>query len=309
MDNNDQVVPLQPGPNASRYSVASLLATEFPPNRWWIPGFLPKGGIALMGGQKKIGKSWVNNNMCHALVSGGTFLPEEPGYGEPYNGPEDDPWKSPQAEQCRVLLVDMELGAMTLKERTASIFAHDLAVDPEGTHRILSEQFFYLTRPQHGESAVSLTNSAGLTRLVEACKECAPNVLIIDPLNMAHGYDEDSNTEIQAMFSKLQELQDKVLVGLNSTILVAHHFRKPPTTHLKDHDPLDINNFRGASKYADVADSIIAMDVLRTAPDNSRRAWNLHMRVTGRHGPGSPRLQVGVNFLGDGRIYFRKVLD
>jgi hypothetical protein len=51
-------------------SARELMATQFPPVEWSVPGVLPVGLIALAGKQK-IGKSWLDDNVGLAVASGG----------------------------------------------------------------------------------------------------------------------------------------------------------------------------------------------------------------------------------------------
>jgi hypothetical protein len=126
-------------------------------------------------------------------------------------------------------------------------------------------------------------------------------------MNMLHGYNENDNTEIQKLIHTMHRLQES-LVGLETSIVMSHHFQKPPREKGPGFDPLDYHNFRGASKYTDTADAIVTLDVVKTNNPNPLQ-WELQGVVQGRHSPGSPRFQLGVNTLRDGRIYFRKILD
>jgi hypothetical protein len=295
-------------PDLFQYSIASLLDQQFAPDSWWVPHFVPKGGLTLIGGPKKIGKSWVLNNLVRCSARGDVFMPGDTAYPDlKYDGPGGELWVPPQCAKARVLLIDVELGIRTLQARMNGIMRDDLLLDHDNTRELLETQMFYLSRPSKGGVAVSLTpRSEGFKRMWGACEAIQPNIIIMDPVSMMHDYDEDSNTEIQKLIHTIQSMSDK-LAGTETSIIICHHFKKP-NLNAKDHDPLDINNFRGASKFADAADSIIAMDRLRE-PDDTHMNWNLHLRVTGRHGPGTPRLQIGVNYKRDGRIHFRKVLD
>ena len=54
-------------------SVTELLAAQFPPIRWVIPGLIGEG-LTLINGAPKIGKSWFVLNLAIAAASGGVFL-------------------------------------------------------------------------------------------------------------------------------------------------------------------------------------------------------------------------------------------
>lgn len=303
---------MTPGPNAAQYSVARLLELQFADEAWWLPDFIPKSGLVVMGGPSKVGKSWLLGTLTRALTLRKTFLEPEPGYGSiNFTSKDGTLFAAPTPrEDCRVLLVDKELGERTLQSRLNSIFHADLDSNRTATLNRLEDYYFYTTRPKRNEVALSLTEHVGLERLRRIIHETAPHVILLDPINMMHQYDENDNSEIQKLINTLQKIQDE-LVGLNTTIIYAHHFKKGPNNAGKkgsDYDPLDIQNFRGASKFGDVADALILMDRLPSDTANKFQ-WDIQLRVEGRHGPGTNRLHLGVNYNRDGRIYFRKVLD
>lgn len=310
MTQTNSAVPVEKKPEAREYSVARLFEKTFPDNAWWLPTWIPKSSVCLMGGPTKIGKSWLNNNLCRSLVLGAEFLPPEPGYTgiRLASASGQNVWSQlVPAAPCRVLLVDKELGERTLHDRLKAIFGEDFRQDPQGTLDALEDRFFYRTRPTKGETPISLSDPDGLAALKEICFIVAPNVIILDPMNMLHSYSENDNTEIQRLINTMHRLQES-LVGLETSIVMSHHFQKPPRERSSNFDPLDLNNFRGASKYTDAADAIITLDRVLTQNPNPLQ-WELQGKVEGRHGPGSPKFQLGVNTQRDGRIYFRKVLD
>ncbi|KFC68427.1 DNA repair protein RadA [Devosia sp. LC5] len=47
----------------------TLLATEFPPVQWVVPGFIVEG-LTILGGRPKLGKSWLALNACMAVAGG-----------------------------------------------------------------------------------------------------------------------------------------------------------------------------------------------------------------------------------------------
>src|SRR5207245_2823001 len=68
-------VPLTPQPTAQ--TLADILATEFPPMRWAIPGLLPEGCV-IVGGKKGSGKSMLVLNIAMAVATGGIALGHYP---------------------------------------------------------------------------------------------------------------------------------------------------------------------------------------------------------------------------------------
>jgi hypothetical protein len=57
------------------HSVDELLAHNFPPTRWMVPGYFPEG-LAMLADRPKIGKSWLALQRVHAISSGGPIFNE-----------------------------------------------------------------------------------------------------------------------------------------------------------------------------------------------------------------------------------------
>ncbi len=51
-------------------SASELMAMEFEPTRWVVPGVLPEG-LSLLVGKPKKGKSWMGLGVCEAVAAGG----------------------------------------------------------------------------------------------------------------------------------------------------------------------------------------------------------------------------------------------
>jgi hypothetical protein len=68
----DPNAPPEPQRRTS-WTLAELLAADFPEPRWVVPGLLPVG-LAHLGGRPKLGKSWLALQLAVAVGSGGYFL-------------------------------------------------------------------------------------------------------------------------------------------------------------------------------------------------------------------------------------------
>lgn len=55
------------------YSAAELLAAQFPPIQWAVPGLIPVG-LSILAGRPKMGKSWLSLQIAVAVGSGGMVL-------------------------------------------------------------------------------------------------------------------------------------------------------------------------------------------------------------------------------------------
>jgi hypothetical protein len=67
---------------------------------------------------------------------------------------------------------------------------------------------------------------------------------------------ENDNSDVQKLVRHLKELMVKH-ADKDLSIVLSHHFGKPPRVTDDEHDPLSPYNFRGASKWFDMADSLI----------------------------------------------------
>jgi DNA-binding transcriptional ArsR family regulator len=61
------------GPRRVEWTAAELLAADFPPIRWVVPGLLPEG-LTFLAGKRKIGKSWAALQIALAVATGGVVL-------------------------------------------------------------------------------------------------------------------------------------------------------------------------------------------------------------------------------------------
>ena len=55
------------------WTAADLMATEFPPVRFAVPGLVPEG-LMILGGKPKLGKSWLVLGWACAVAAGGKAL-------------------------------------------------------------------------------------------------------------------------------------------------------------------------------------------------------------------------------------------
>lgn len=58
------------------YTLAELLAAEFPDPVWLVPGFIPVG-LVVLAGRPKLGKSWMALQLAGAVASGSKFMNTE----------------------------------------------------------------------------------------------------------------------------------------------------------------------------------------------------------------------------------------
>jgi hypothetical protein len=256
--------------------IYDLMQKEFEAQPYWIGGgMLYKRNILLFGGLEKIGKSFIGLEAARALTT------QTPLFGYPQF----------DTEKARVLLVEMEVGEYGLQERTQAVFGKE---DP----KIYGDFFWYVSQ----ESELQLDSREGLKALTGVIDMVQPQVLILDPISNLHGWDENSNTDIEQLFRVLRGLVTAYRHN-DMSIILAHHFGK--SASYKDSkfeaDPLDRKHFRGAGKWNAGPDTI--MTVHRTR-DHSKSCWELQTRTTLRHGVPPPEMFLTVNRNDDLRVRF-----
>ena len=174
-------------------TAAELLTSALPARVDVIgSGVLPKGGLALMAGAFKSGKTILALQVARAVVQGSGVLnfATEPG---------------------RVLLLSGEGGPQLLRERLERMTGDDRT----GLDDLL------LWWPV--ESRLDIAEEESLTALAEYCTGQKIDLLIIDPLIRFNSLDENSTLEMGRFVRGLAELRQKT----GTAVLLVHHTRKP----------------------------------------------------------------------------------
>jgi len=239
-------------------SFADLLEKELPPDQFWIePGILPKRGTWLFGGEAKIGKSFIMLELARALAT-----KTRPFGSHVFSVP----------EECRVLFIEQELGEYELKKRVKETFIK------HKKHSFRKNVFALSKIPE-----MQLSVPDGVKLLVDAIDEVKPNIVMLDPISMFHGYDENNNSEIAELFRRI-ELIKKAYLSLDLSFVISHHFKKPPTYRNANDsfDDLSAYNFSGSQKWFNTPDTITTVKRVLTYPDNT--GWHIRTRWVTRQG-------------------------
>lgn len=217
----------------------------------YIPGgILPKGGFFLFGGEPGVGKSlFILNLMRRIMGQRPSTFPAYPALA--------------LGDKCeRALYLDAEVGRHGLWERVKGIFD---TPPPHG--------FVYTTET----SELTLDTEAGRGRLKKLIDTAKPEIVIVDPVSSFMAGSDSDNSNVADFFRTLRWLQEQQPDPL--TFILCHHFRKKPSER-EDWDPLDLENFRGATKWISEAWTILPLADIDRSKRSVKARWG---KV--RHGP------------------------
>jgi len=202
-------------------SLAQLLIAQpaATPPGWIEPGLLPPQGILFVGGEPKVGKSLLVANLALALASG----QNRAGFAVP--------------AARRVLICQFELPTpqfvsrlATMRRAMGSAADDNLWVDTRAGGHLLSA-------PQ------------GLNHFLNAARQAAAEVIVLDPLYSTHDQDENDTRSMAALCQSLLRLRD----ASKAALIVVHHVRKSI-----GRDEIG-SAFRGSSALHAVGDSYLLL--------------------------------------------------
>jgi RecA-family ATPase len=177
-------------------TAAELVAKEFTPPRWAIPGLI-LSGLTVLAGPPKIGKSWMVLDLCLAVATGGLAL------------------GSKEVEQGEALFLALEDSQWRIKNRLLKIAAGEQI--PDSLHIITATDSF------------PTLDQGGLKNLIAWLQE-HPQVrlVVIDTLERVLEHEKQQRkggTQYSIDVKDLAPLQSLALT-YNLALVVVHHTRK-----------------------------------------------------------------------------------
>jgi RecA-family ATPase len=226
----------------------------------------------LIGGDSKIGKSFICIEFLRALTTGGNLF-------------HDSYFSVPNP--CRTLYCEQEVGKISLYDRFIQSYSQSLPTE------YAENAFFSSQQPE-----LKLDDDNSLVELSEFIEANGINVCILDPLAKFHGKDENSNQEMGEVFDRLSRvISAHADTGLS--FIISHHFKKPPYDR-NSYDPLDPNNFRGAGRLFADPDSMMMGQRTSTQRKTINgipncEVWNVNLRWILRHGKSPDDMTIQVS--------------
>jgi len=238
---------------------------ETPPIKhpaWIEPGVLVKGGMLLLGGYTKVGKSFMALEIADCLTQG------KPLFGIPE-------FTIPSVAQ--VLYAELEIGQYGLRRR---IQAKYTAKNPA------SKRLSVI----YDEPDLCPDDVLGVENLAKYIEGLATNVLILDPASAFVKGNELDNANIEEYFRGCRKLTSR-FTDLGLSIIFIHHFKKPSE---EDHKgELDEYRVKGAAKWVERPDTIVLCRKVKGELGEGER-WLLETKWRCRHMEDRENIELAV---------------
>lgn len=178
-------------------ALAAQLDAHTPETNWLVRPLWGRAAVGIIGGQPKLGKSWLGLQLAVSVASGTPCLD-----------------RFPVDHPGRVLVFLAEESLPMVRARIDALCQH---------HRldIAALDLHVITAP-----ALRLDLEPDQHRLAATVAALRPALLLLDPLIRLHRCEENSSTEISALLAYLRELQRTFDVA----VAVVHHVSKRTRT-------------------------------------------------------------------------------
>jgi hypothetical protein len=256
------VAPADRPRTLTSYTLGQLLDDKSPmPADIIAPRILTPGGLLVLGGAPKVGKSdFLISWLCH-MAAGAPFLGFSP------------------ARPLRVFYLQAEIQYHYLRERVTRI-----ALEPE---MIAAARDNLVATPRLD----MLLNEAGVLSVVEVIRagfpDEPPDIICVDPLrNLFDGgapgaTENDNNAMMFFLKERIERLRDAV--NPHAGIILAHHTRKASKQDVQDDPFLALS---GASALR----GFYSTGLLMHRPDETSTVRRLEIEL--RNGPGIPAKSI-----------------
>jgi hypothetical protein len=204
--------------------VLTALSATLPPVPWIADGWLGEGDLVIFGGEWASGKSLIALDLAISVATGIHWM-----------------GRIPIAKVGPVIYVDEENNARNVTRRLSRM-VRGRNLDPDLAASI---PLRYLTK-----NHLRLDAPRGLSTLRTEIEAHRPVLVVLDSLIRFHGADENSNTDMAALFG---EAIVPLATKYNCAFVVLDHMRKPS----KEDERFDQGHrVRGAGDKAGVGDGV-----------------------------------------------------
>jgi len=210
---------------------------SLPPLQWRIADLLPLGGMLMIGGTPKLGKSRVSLDIAQRVLRGrpvfGCFAP---------------------APTASVLVYNIEGGHYGIRER-------DKGEPPAQMFKFLAteqrERLFVENEPLLFTSSKGELRESVVREAAEAWRGI--DLVILDPLVHFRACDENNNQHTSVLFRGIRVAAERA----GASVIIVHHARKPSQQRDSDGNgdasPTSGLELRGASAAFGATDNVVMM--------------------------------------------------
>jgi hypothetical protein len=225
---------------------------------WLIHSIIPRGGLAMVAGQPKVGKSLYVMDVCHAI--GNPKLDFFHGFSVEQRGP--------------VLYINLDMPPGSHRRRFSKL---------ELNHNFNFGNLWHITRDEL-PAGFNILQPGFKNWLIEQVSKLKPVLIIFDVVRRFYAGDENSSD----IAAQLIQVINEVIQEGNSSAILVHHTNK--TSEISKNMGLEkdpINAVRGSSVLAGSMDTIIAFNDIGNELAYQGRDLNLRYYIkrsnTGLH--------------------------
>ena len=241
----------------------TLYEMDMPSQPCWIePGVLIKGGMMLLGGYTKVGKSFMALELADCLTQ-----------GKPLYGIEE--FQIPEAAQ--VLYADLELGRYGLLKRIKAKYSDAYPASSR-------------LKMVYDDPELCPDEPLGVLALEKLIDDLEINVLILDPATAFVSGNELDNSHIEAYFRGCRKLIAR-FSSQGLSVVFIHHFKKPSEEDRKS--GLDEYRVKGAAKWVERPDTIVMCRKVEGELDLHEK-WLLETKWRCRHMEDKESIELAV---------------
>ncbi len=230
-DTIEEIFRVEPGAGL-RHPPLKELEDQLGQTEWLWPEWLPAGHLSLLAASPGVGKTYVALDLARR-VTDGLAAPDQ------------------AALNCRqrhnVIYVDAEDFLPIVHERVQA-------------WQMDTRRFFPLRRPSR--DLLDLSAPWHQDRLLDMAYDLAPALIIVDSLSTVNRRGENNIEDLREILGFFIDLAQH----FNCAVIVIHHLRKPPRGLVTQ--PISMHDLRGSGHLVAMARTIMAMDVLKTGPDD-----------------------------------------